>query len=221
MSSIRLPKKVSLPIFDNKNSIELMVNRLKSLKENIIIASSVNNEDDFIENLAKSLKVKYFRGDLKNVLKRFYDCANSLNLADDAIIVRLTADCPFIDEGIVLKVVEEFKKRNFCYVSNTLNRTYPKGLDTEVFSFETLKRAYKYAKTDYEKEHTSPIIYTNKKLFTTFNVLDKFDNSRYNISLDTKEDYILIKALYKKLNSINFSYEELIKLLKKEYDKLR
>src|SRR5699024_9581806 len=106
---------------------------------------------------------KYFRGSESDVLSRYYLCAKE-NDAD--IIIRITSDCPLIDPLVIDEILDFYLKNNYKLVTNAgdiHNRTYPRGLDTEIFDFDTLENAYKNANKDYQKEHVTPYIYENEK----------------------------------------------------------
>ena len=127
MSSTRLPGKV-LKNIGNKPLISFLIDRLKQSKhiDNIVVACTDNIKDEILVDYLESQSIDFFRGDEHNVLKRFHDCAVKQK-AD--YVVRITADCPFIDPEIVDSCIKKIKKGGFDYVSNTQVRTYPDGLD--------------------------------------------------------------------------------------------
>ena len=102
-------------------------------------------------------------------------------------------------------------------MSNTIERTFPRGLDVEIFTFNTLKKVHLEAKEDYEKEHVTPYIYFNKSLFNIMSYKDEIDNSNYRWTLDTIEDWHLIEKIYNFLyaDNNNFEYADILKLYKK------
>ena len=145
MGSTRLLGKV-MELLDGKNpSLYYTINQLKnSLNvDKIIVATTKLNEDDIIEKISKNNKINCFRGNSENVLERFYECAKKFQLET---IVRITADCPLIDPKIVDSFIEIFNSGEYDYVHNMEPRTFPDGLDAEVFSFKILEEAYKNAK---------------------------------------------------------------------------
>jgi len=107
------------------------------------------------------------------------------------------------------------------YISNVLNRTLPRGLDAEVFSFQTLQRVYKEAHLDYEREHVTPHIYLNPQKFkiANFKLNDK-DFSHYRLTVDTREDFELISIIYKRLytEKKDFTFNDILGLFAKEPD---
>jgi len=161
-SSTRLPGKVlkELPYASSITCLEQVIRRLKKSKRlnEIIIATTKNAEDDQIINISKKENVKYFRGSKENVLSRYYFAAKENNID---LIVRITSDCPCIDTDITDLTIDDHINKMADYTTNSLVRTYPHGLDMEVFNFNVLEESYKNAKEDYEKEHVTPYINRN------------------------------------------------------------
>jgi spore coat polysaccharide biosynthesis protein SpsF len=217
MSSTRLPNKVVLPGI-GKTMIEHQVERLKISKfsKNLVLATTKNKEDYIFQELFNKKKLLIFNGSTKNVLKRFYDCAKYFK-AD--IVVRFTGDCPLIDYRIVDEVISYFIKNDFDYVNNIDTRFIPDGLHIEIFNFESLEIAYAKARASFDKEHVTPFILKNKKLFK----IKKFITKKYTIknlrlTLDYIDDYFLIKKIFQELYKKNkkFSIREVINLIKKK-----
>jgi spore coat polysaccharide biosynthesis protein SpsF len=215
MTSTRLPKKVMLPLCD-KSALEIMFDRLSKFKENIIIATTNDGSEKDITTLCEKLNIKYYRGDTNNVLSRYYESAIKFNIQEDDTVVRLTSDCPLMDGDILENVITFFENSEFDYVSNVVDRSFPRGLDIEVFKFSALKKAYENASLELETEHVTTYIHTtHKSEFKIGSFKDKEDNSIYRLTLDEKDDYEAIKEVYKKFDcKIDFSYEELIYVLK-------
>jgi spore coat polysaccharide biosynthesis protein SpsF len=215
MTSTRLPKKVMLPLC-GKSALEIMINRIEKFKDNIIIATTNDGTEEDIVKLAKKLNVKYYQGDTDNVLSRYYESAIKFGATDNDVIVRLTSDCPIMDQEILSQIIESFKTCKCDYLSNVIERTYPRGMDTEVFRFKSLKMAYENATTSLETEHVTPYINnTNKDKFILKSYKDIENNSKYRLTLDEIDDYEAIKEVYKKFDDkINFSYSQLITTLK-------
>ena len=131
--SVRFPKKIFSKI-GKRTLLEIEILRLKKIKlvDKIVIATTNKTEDKKICDIASKLKVDFFQGDENNVLKRYYDAAKKFNAH---IILRVTGDCPLIDFKIITKNLKKFKISKYDYLSNTINPTYPDGLDFEIFSF--------------------------------------------------------------------------------------
>lgn len=216
MTSTRLPGKVMLPLC-GKTVLEVMIDRLKSFEKNIIIATTNDGSEKPIVELCERRGLKYFRGDTHNVLERYYKAALSFGAKKSDTIVRLTSDCPLIDQNILKEMIDEFKIEKCDYLSNTIERTFPRGFDIEIFGFDALKKAYENATLDYEKEHVTTYIHTtHKNEFKICSFKDKVDNSKYRLTLDEEADFEAIKEIYRLLKcKTDFSYEELLEILKK------
>ena len=216
-SSTRLPGKVlkELPYASNITCLEQVIRRVKkSRKLNaIIIATTKEKQDNEIVNIAKKENVKYFKGSKENVLSRYYFAAKENNLE---IIVRVTSDCPCIDAEIMDLTIDNHIKRTADYTTNCLVRTYPHGLDVEVFNFNALEKAHKNATKDYEKEHVTPYINGNPQIFKINEI--KAPKELYapdiRVTLDTEEDYALLCAVYDYLYPKNeyFSAYDIVNL---------
>jgi perosamine synthetase len=197
MSSSRLPGKILLPLMD-KTILEQVINRVRPVEQisDIIVATSDNGMDDIVESFCLEKDIPCFRGSEENVLERFYFCAREYE-AD--IIVRITADDPLKDSEVIAKAVSLFEVGDYDYVSNTLEPTYPEGLDVEVFSFKALEAAYKKAELSSEKEHVTPYLYKNPAGFRLCNFKNETDLSKLRWTVDTPEDYLFVKQVYQTL----------------------
>lgn len=220
MSSTRLPGKVLKEVL-NKPLIMYQIERIAKTKliDDIVVATTMNKADKPIIDLCVSKKINHFCGSENNVLSRYYLAAKKYS-AD--IVIRLTADCPLIDPMIVDKVIKYFieKYDRYDYVSNIFQRTYPRGMDTEVFSFKLLEETYLKAKTDYEKEHVTPYIYNNPQIYSIANISNSCDLSGIRLTVDTIEDFQLIQLIIETLfpNNSNFSLNNIIEFLEKNPD---
>jgi len=223
MTSTRLPGKVLMDI-EGKPMLWHVVNRLKFSEklDDIILAIPNTKKNNILEKFAKDNKVKYFRGSEEDVLSRYYKTAKKFKCD---LIVRITSDCPLIDPQIVDLVIEKHLKLNADYTSNTLKRTFPRGLDVEVFNFKVLKKAQKEAKEDYQREHVTPYIYKNPEIFKIQNIKAE-RRLRYleiRLTVDTKKDLRLIREIYKRLYKPKkiFYTEEIINLLNNHKELVR
>ena len=194
MGSTRLPGKTMEKITKDKRVIDFVVEQLKFSKiiEKIIVAIPDSIEDDVTYNHLLSKKIQTYRGSLKNVLDRYYQCAKNIS---SSVIVRVTADCPFIDPEIVDKVITKFIKNKFDYVSNTHPRTFPYGTETEVFSFNALEKAWNETRDDFDREHVTPYFYKNPNKFSIGNVIQEKNQSNYRWTIDYNEDLELVKYI--------------------------
>jgi spore coat polysaccharide biosynthesis protein SpsF len=199
-SSTRLPRKVlkELPYASGITVLQQVIRRLKKseILDNIIIATTTDPEDDEIIHIAEKEHVLCFRGSKDDVLSRYYLAAEQ-NKVDH--IVRVTSDCPCIDPKVVDAVIDKHLNTNSDYTSNALHRTFPHGLDAEVISFESLRKAHLEAKQAFEREHVCPYIYkTNPKAFKICGLesSEKFFAPQIRITLDTEADYTLLCAVF-------------------------
>lgn len=193
--SSRLPGKI-LKKFGNKTLLQLHIERILQSKKinDLIVATTTEKEADQIEDIASSMNLKTFRGSIDNVLDRFYKAA--LNENPD-YVVRVTSDCPLIDSSIIDKVVETCIANNCDYCSNTLNPTFPDGIDVEVFKFSALKRAWIEATLTSEKEHVTPYIWKNSTykggtLFQSISFENDVNLSNYRLTIDEESDFELL-----------------------------
>ena len=217
IGSSRLPGKVLMNI-GNKTAVENVVERIKrvSLIDEVIIATTTEDRDNAVEEEAKRLGVNYYRGSEDDVLSRYYHAAKKY---DGDVVVRITSDCPLIDSEVSGRIIEFFLKNRdkYDYVSNTLERTYPRGLDTEVFTFKALEKAFNEAESKRDREHVTPYIWDNPKLFRIYQYKEQADTSELRWTLDTAEDLELIRKVYDYLKERGneFTMEEVLELYKK------
>lgn len=213
MGSTRLPGKVLMKL-DGIPVLKCLIEQLSysELIDRKIIATSTNPDDDMIVEFAKSLNVESFRGSSLNVLDRYYQCARHFSIKH---IVRITADNPLIDPEIIDKVIKVYQKGNFDYVNNFTRRTYPSGTEVEVFSFNSLSKAWKNAKLPYEKEHVTPYIYNNPKKFSIGYVEHDVDLSKFSWSIDRMEDLKFVTALCKEIKKKPILLKDILNVIKK------
>lgn len=214
MGSTRFPGKILKKVL-GKTLLEYQLERVQRSKliDEIVIATTTNKSDDVIVELCNSLGISTFRGSEENVLSRYYETAVKYE-AD--VIVRITSDCPLIDPDIIDKVIQLYlDKQPVDYASNTLERTFPRGLDTEVFSFEALKKAHEEATLQRDREHVTAFIYTNRNLFSLTYLENEIDYSYHRWTVDTKEDFDLISLILEAIypNNPTFTMKDVIVLL--------
>lgn len=200
-NSTRFPGKVIKKI-GNQTVLEVIVKRLSKAKKitKIIVACSKDSNDKKIIKICKKLKIDYFSGSENDVLSRFYYAAKKYNAYT---IIRITADCPLIDYQIVNKLINIFFEKKIDYASNTNPPTFPDGLDVEIFKFNTLKKAYKEATKEYDREHVTQFIINNSK-FKKFNLLNDKDYSSIRLTIDEPEDLSVIKNIFKYFKNSKF-----------------
>ena len=140
-------------------------------------------------------------------------CAKNFSLKT---IVRITSDCPLIDPEITDKIVSEFKSNKYDFTSNTIKRTYPRGLDVEVFSFTALEEAWKNANLPSEREHVTPYIKKSNNQYLCLNVENTNDLSNLRLTVDREEDFKLIRIILSEISTRPILMDDIIKLLKRK-----
>lgn len=213
--SRRFPKKVLKNIL-NKSLIDWVIYRTKksSKLKQIILATTKLKKDDVLVNIAKKNKISIFRGDEKNVLKRYFEAAKLYN-AD--LIVRICSDNPFIDPKQIDYLIKKFKNKSFEYAFNhqsRLNTNYADGFGAEIFTFNTLKKVYLCAKSKSQKEHVTKYIWDNLKKFKILPIKSpkKLAYPKFKFDINTPKDYTLIKNFTKKFKiKINTKAEDIVK----------
>lgn len=195
-----------------------IIERVRNMKtvDNITIATTTLKGDDLIVRNVKDYDktIGVFRGKSDDVLDRYYQSAKEL---ESGVIVRITSDNPLIDPQVSDLVVKTFLENECDYCCNNLPRTFPIGLDTEVFSFESLEKMWKGAKKQHEREHVTPYIRENSNKFSIINVENDTNLSHMRWTMDYKEDFDFINAVYRQLynDKKKFLMDDVLNLLKK------
>jgi spore coat polysaccharide biosynthesis protein SpsF len=214
MTSTRLPGKILMEV-GQKPLLKYHCERLIQNGLSVYLATTENKTDDKVVEFAKAEHIPFSRGSESDVLSRFYKCAlqNELN-----VIVRVTSDCPLIDGALVKQGIDKYIEMNDknLYLSNALERTYPRGFDFEIFSMELLLEAYKNAVLEIDKEHVTPYINRNRSGKVNFyHFRQKEDKSAYRITVDTPEDFELIKKLIEEHGADKMDYKQITEILDK------
>ena len=215
MGSSRLPGKIMLKTC-GKTFLEHVIDRTAQSKtlDKTVIVTSLNKDDDIIEDFCKKKNISCFRGSENDVLSR-YKMAADKTQAD--IIIRLTSDTPLLHSAIIDKVVQAYVNNNYDFVSNCfpLPRTYPDGMNVEVFSKKILDEMYNNAKKPSEREHVTLFVLFQPEKYKIFRVDYERDVSKYRFNLDYELDYELLKTIFEKLyfRDPNFTMEDVIRLL--------
>jgi len=218
MGSTRLPGKVLMDLA-GKPSLLHQIERLLGAKkiDHIVVATTTKEQDNAIVKAVKNChpRVTAFQGSEMDVTDRYYLAVKDFH--PDAVI-RITGDCPLIDPEVVDKVIEEFINSKADYVANVLGkRTYPRGLDTEVFSFQFLEKMWKELNDELDRESITLYVRRNPSLFKCKNVTSPVDYSFHRWTLDERDDYELIKTIYQELyvKNTNFKMKDILELFKK------
>lgn len=202
MGATRLPGKVLLPL-DCNHVLTHVVRRVTEASsiDAVVIATSTELADDAVEQFGREHDVSVHRGSETNVQQRMFDAATA---HDAEIVVRITADCPLIDPATIDTVVSRIRTGARIYASNTVQRTFPRGLDVEAFSYEGFERVVSAASTQSEREHVTPYFRENPDEFDIVNVSsdEVFDDEQFTdrtdlrLTLDEAADYRLLKRVY-------------------------
>lgn len=218
IGSKRLPNKVAMKI-RNKSLLEHLITRLKRSKliDDIIIATSTKKRDNKVVQIAKKTGVKFFRGSETDVLGRFTKAAAMLK---PDLVVRICGDQPLTDPEIVDLAIKKHVKSRADYSSTMRKRTFPLGVDAEVFSLSLLKRIEKLAKTKFEREHVTPYIYEHPKKFKIQNISAgrQLKHPEIKLTVDTKKDFDFVKQIINGLSGKKkfFTTKDVIKFVKKK-----
>jgi spore coat polysaccharide biosynthesis protein SpsF len=182
--------------------------------DGLLVATTTEPEDDTLANICVMRGWLCYRGSRDNVLDRYYQAASKCG-AD--VVVRVTSDCPLIDPQVVDQVVSEFHRSKVDYASNTLIRTYPRGLDTEAMTMAALEKAFALAKDRYQCEHVTPYLYQNPQQFRLWCVEAEANYSHHRWTVDMPEDLALIRAIYDRLDGGGlFGWRKVLGLLDRE-----
>lgn len=215
MGSSRLPGKILRDICGEPMLVRVVERARKAeLLDQVVIATSVACEDDAVEALCKDRGYSLARGSEQDVLDRYLQAARQFQ-AD--VVVRITGDCPLIDPGVVDQTIKAFldARPDVQYASNRIQRTYPIGLDVEVFWRDLLEQAAVDAREKYQREHVTPYFYDPEGRFAVIAVHAEQDHGTLRWTVDTMEDLTLVREIYARLGAESvFSWHDILALLK-------
>jgi len=189
MGSTRLPGKILLPLGGQSVLANVVARtRRAALVDEVIVATTTSTQDEVVVSESKRLGVAVYRGSEDDVLSRYVMAARE---SCASAVVRITSDCPLLDSSVVDQVIRRYADSagELDYVSNTLVRTYPRGLDVEVFSTQALETAAANAAAPSDREHVTPFFQHNPGQFRLESVERLPDLSHHRWTLDTPEDY--------------------------------
>lgn len=195
MSSSRLPGKVLKPLL-GQPMILRQIERLRRCRrlERIVVATSDHPSDDLLAAILAKAGLEVVRGPLDDVLGRFVKVIETLGLTGE--MVRLTADCPLADPDVIDTCIALRREGGFDYATNGRQRTYPRGLDVEVFTVEALRRAAVEATSDYDREHVTPWLYRPESTFRRGDLVQARDDSAYRWTVDLPGDFDFVERVY-------------------------
>jgi spore coat polysaccharide biosynthesis protein SpsF len=202
-SSTRLPGKVLLPIL-GKAMLLRQIERVRRAQriDRLIVVTSNTADDDGIELLCRDNDIPCFRGELDDVLDRFYQAALELNPEH---VVRLTGDCPLADPELIDQVVAYHLANCFDYTSNCQEPSFPDGLDVEIFRFSCLAQAWREARLTSQREHVTPFIRQHPCL-KIGSFKSEFDHSRLRWTVDEPIDFEVISRIYEALHPLKADF---------------
>ena len=211
MSSSRLPGKVLRPLGDS-TCLGQLVRRARAANgvHEVVVATSLQVEDDAVEVECRGLDVACVRGSLNDVLARF---SSALRGAQADIGVRLTADCPLHDPAVISGAITQFHGGITDYLSNGETRTFPDGLDVEVFSSRVLYEAERLSESQYDREHVTPWL---REHLQTADFTQAEDLSMLRWTLDTPADLAFIESAYRACGDGVFSAADVYRWLVRE-----
>ncbi|HZR22186.1 MAG TPA: glycosyltransferase family protein [Vicinamibacterales bacterium] len=220
MTSSRLPGKILKPIL-GRPMLELLIERLRRAKhvDDVVVATTSRPTDDPVEELCARIGAGCFRGSEDDVLDRVLGAAHA-HAVD--LIVEITGDCPLIDPTVVDRLVEMYHEGGADYVANVLTRTYPRGLDTQVFPTSVLEDVARLTNDPVDHEHVSLYIYEHPERFRLRNLESGLPERYWSLRLtvDTPQDFALITAIYEALYPAHpdFALADVIALLDRRPD---
>ena len=213
--STRLPGKVLMPILGEPMLVR-QIERVRRCRriDQLMIATTVDIEDDSIATLCMKLDLPCFRGSRDDVLDRFYQAAADYHPQH---LVRLTGDCPLADPEIIDACIALHLEGGYDYTSNIQPPSYPDGLDVEVMTFTTLQNAWEAADTVMAREHVTYYIYQHPELFKIANLENELDLSSLRWTVDENEDFEFVTRVYQALYPDNpaFDLHDVLALLDK------
>jgi len=216
MTSSRFPGKVLMEAC-GKPMLQHMIERLQRVPslDGIVVATTGNDADVPIVNLAQRMGVGFFQGSEYDVLLRVLHSARAYDID---VIVEMTGDCPLIDPVLVEDCIRGYQVAGVDYVSNVLERTYPRGMDTQVFATEVLADVADRTDDPEDHEHVSIFIYSHPEIYSLKNMPGppELTNPGLGLTLDTPEDLELIRRIFEILypDNPNFTLADILAVLK-------
>lgn len=210
MGSTRLPNKV-MRLIQGTPMIEVLLKRLSASKyiTQIWLATSDNAINQPLVDHVKQLGYSIYQGDENDVLDRFYQTGVE---AKADVILRITGDCPLIDAALVDQVIEKYLDSDADYVSNCVPASFPDGLDTEVFSFKALQKAWNEAEGQFNHEHVTPFL-RDSGLFKVDSVISDIDYSGERWTVDEQTDFDVVEQVFKYFHPrLDFSWTDVLEL---------
>lgn len=216
LGSSRLPGKVLMDI-EGKTMLERVVLRTRealSVQE-VVVTMPTSSRDDVLAQFCEEKGIVYERGKEEDVLDQYVQAAKTHGARS---VVRITADCPLIDPRIIDLAISRFFEHDVDYLSTgRLVTTFPDGLDTEVFTFSALERAWKEARLPSEREHVTPYLWNHPELFRIDTLTNVQDLSSFRWTVDELRDIEFVRSVYREFKGKEtFGMEDVILLLEQK-----
>lgn len=211
-SSNRLPGKVLKPILGSPMILYEMERLAKSRVDKAVLATSIETSDDKLASVVSEAGWDVYRGNLDDVLDRYYQCAKVYRPDH---VLRVTGDCPFLDWQIIDKVIDRHLAEGNDYTSNTLEYKYPDGLDAEIMTFSALDQAWHEARLASEREHVTLYLKNHPEKIKQGSVVCEQDLSRMRWTVDEPEDFEFARLVYEHFEKVQpfFLMEDVLGLL--------
>lgn len=203
-----------MKVDDKHTVIHHLINQLQKSKfcQNIVVATTTLHEDDKLVEFLKNLNVACFRGSSEDCLDRYYQCSKEFQFS---IIIRITSDNPLIDPTLVDEAVNTFLSGSYDYLSNCKPRSFPQGTEVEVFSFNSLQKAWNESNKASEREHVTTYLYNPDK-FKIFTIKNTEDLSYLRWTVDRENDLLLVRKIIEKIKKSPILMADILELFKKE-----
>lgn len=217
MGSKRLPGKVLMDIA-GQPMLARVIQRVRAcpVVTRVAVATTTLEQDDAIVKMCSDLGVPVFRGSEGDVLDRFTQAARAF---DGEVLVRITSDCPLIDPEVSAAIIRKFRAAAppVDYASNKIPQSYPRGLDTEVFTQAALEMTWAAAQAEYERAHVTIYMYEHPHDFRLLSVTDTVDRSDWRWTVDTQEDLDFVRTVYERLGpQAHFTWRQVIALVESD-----
>ncbi|MDX2175699.1 MAG: glycosyltransferase family protein [Candidatus Sumerlaeia bacterium] len=197
--STRLPRKVLMPL-EGVPMLAHLVARVRAVPAlaAVVVATSTLDRDDDVAAVAREAGAEVFRGSEGDVLSRYHEAAREFQATT---VVRITGDCPLYDGGLLAEMLARRAALSpHSYYSNAFRRTYPRGLDTEIFERETLELVHRLADDPAEREHVTAFLWRRPTVFECVNHENpEGDWSHWRWTVDTPEDFAMVTRVYAEL----------------------
>lgn len=216
LGSERLPQKVLKPI----NGMPMLGYQLERLQTQfpelqLIIATTNEPADQALRDYCVHNNVNFYAGSESDVLDRFYECIQALNLPTESRLIRLTADCPLICPGLIKALLKQYDIEQADY-GRIDTDSFPRGVDAEVFTVEMLTEAHTNATSAHEREHVTPYFYRNDSSYRQTRLINKRGNhSHYRLCVDEPDDFRLVTELINDIGNqwVDAGYKQLSQYL--------